>query len=144
MDLHSKSKQLGVSPLSYLQMAWAMVLRSYIGSSSLNFGCVSLEKMTDRTAGNRGSDEFVHLTCCHVELDEDYTVLESLKAMPGGSSAGFVSKRGDSLAKPIEDSQPLPSLFNTALFYQISESVYSALTVESSIATATQKISKVC
>ncbi|MCJ1262027.1 hypothetical protein MMC22_001896 [Lobaria immixta] len=142
MDLHSKSTQLDVSPLSYLQMAWAMVLRSYIGSSSLNFGCVSLEKVTDSNAGSGDSDEFVHVTCCHVELDEEYTVLESLKAMPGGGSAGFVSKRAGSLAKPIEDGLAMPSSFNTALLYQISESEYSELAVESSIATATQKIPK--
>ena len=143
VDLRSKSEQLDVSPLSFLQMAWAVVLRCYLGSGSLAFGCANLEKMIDRNKGSGGFDESVHLSSCRVELDENHTILTSLKAIPGDTRAELVLERADSLTKPIEDGPAMASSFNTALCYRNAESRYSILTQEFSIATATEKISKV-
>lgn len=141
--LHFKSEQLDVSRLSFLKMAWALVLRCYMGSSSPIFGCASLEKMTNRNSGNCGSDESVHLTCCRVVLDETSTVLKLLKAMESDSLAGFISERVGSLMKPIEDDLVMASAFNTVLLYQIYESGYPAHSVELPIPTTLQKPSKV-
>lgn len=143
VDLHSKSEQLDVSPLSFLQMAWAVVLRCYLGSSSLTFGCAKLEKTTNRNEGNGGFDEPVHLSSCCVELDENHTVLKSLKAIPGDIQAEFVSERAGLLTKSIEIGPAMASSFNTALLYRNAESQYSILAEKFSIATATRKLSKV-
>lgn len=143
VDLHSKSKQLDVSPLSFLQMAWAVVLRCYLGSNSLIFGCAGLEKTADRNEENAGFDESVHLTCCRIVLEDDYTVLKSLKAIPGDSLAGFVSKSANSLSKLTEDGLAMASSFNTALMYQIFESECLVPAVKFSITKVTQKLSKV-
>lgn len=137
VDLHSKGEQLGVPPASFLQMAWAVVLRCYLGNSSIFFGCAGLEKMTDWKEGD------CDLTCCRVVLEEDYTVLKLLKAMKGHSPTGFVSERTGSVIKPIEDGLVKVSSFNTALLYQTIESECSAFALDFSIATTTQKVSNV-
>lgn len=141
--LHFKSEQLDVSRLSFLKIAWALVLRCYMGSSSPIFGCASLEKMANRNSVTSGSDESVHLTCCRVVLDDTSTVLKMLEAMPSDSLVGFASERVGLLIKPIEDDLVMASAFNTALLYQIYESEYPAHSVELPIPTALQKLWKV-
>lgn len=143
VDFHSKSEQLDVSPLSFLQMAWAVVLRCYLGSDSLTFGCAYLEKMMDRNKGNGDFDDSVHLSPCRVELDENHTILTTLKAIPGATRAKFGLEKADSSTKPIKGGPAMASSFNTALLYRDAENRYSILTQEFSIATGTCKISEV-
>ena len=143
VDFHSMSEQLDVSPLSLLQMAWAVLLRCYLGSDSLTFGCATLEKMIDRNKGNGDFDGSVHLSPCRVELGDNNTILATLKAISGDTQATIGLEKADSSTEPVKDGPAVASSFNTALLYRNAESRYSILTQEFPIATATCKLSKV-
>lgn len=83
VDLRCFCERLDVSPLSVLQMAWAVVLRCYVGSNLLSFGCIGLEKLEYGRNVNAGFDEASHLNPFCAELEDECTVLKNLKSIAG-------------------------------------------------------------
>ena len=81
VDLRDFCERLGISSLNVLQMVWALVLRCYVGSNSLSFGCMGLEKPVLGMPLKNGFDETSHLNSLFVELQDENTVLKTLKGI---------------------------------------------------------------
>lgn len=109
-------KKLGVTLSNVLQLAWALVLHTYVGSSDVSFGVVA----SGRDVPVKDIDEavgcFVNMLVCRLELSDEITVHQLLSKLQD-HSANAMTHQGCSLAD-LQHELQLPSLFNTVFTFQ--------------------------
>lgn len=142
VDLCSFAERLDLSPVSVLEMAWAVVLRCYVGSNLLSFGCIDRAKATDGSNGMNTIGELPHLKACYVDLENENTIFNTLKKISGCSITRGCLLDQFLLTKFIKSDTAIVSAFNTALIYQNSKDETSMHTAKSSIMTGI-RVSKV-
>lgn len=109
-------KKFGVTVSNLLQLAWALLLHTYVGVPDVSFGVVA----SGRDVPVKGIDEavgcFVNMLIFRLELSDDSTVHQLLKKIQA-HSVDAMSHQGCSLAD-LQHELQLSSLFNTVFTYQ--------------------------
>lgn len=116
--LHSFCQEHGVSTLAVLQLAWALVLRSYLGSESVSFGCNVLSGETVVNGLSGTCDPFVDDSACNVDFEEMDSLLKLLKTMQANLSQAQIQPAAFPFAAHRQPSKRDPQLFDTAMLYQ--------------------------
>ncbi|KAI9898796.1 hypothetical protein N3K66_007156 [Trichothecium roseum] len=103
-----------ITPATLIQAAWAMVLQEYTGSLAVSFGNLASGRDLPIDEVNGIVGPLIGMTTCHVRLDPDATVLETLQAIQsdGISSLKHQTTSLASIHKILE-------LKSTALFNSI-------------------------
>lgn len=107
-------KKFGVTLSSLLQLAWALVLHTYVGQSDVSFGVVA----SGRDVPVKGIDDavgcFVNMLICRLELSDESTVHQLLERLQN-HSVNALAHQGCSLAD-VQHELQLSSLFNTGTY----------------------------
>lgn len=84
--LHSFGKEHKVSSLTVLQLAWALVLRSYVEGESVYFGCNVSSEETVMSGLSDTCNSPIRYFPCYVEFGKSGSLLEALRRMQEDSS----------------------------------------------------------
>ena len=115
-NMQAFCKKFGVTLSSVFQLAWALVLHTYVGQSDVSFGVIA----SGRDIPVHGIEEavgcFVNMLICRLELSDDSTIHQLLEKLQS-HSVDALAHQGCSLAD-VQHELQLPSLFNTAFTFQ--------------------------
>ena len=116
--LHSFCQEHGVSSFAVLQLAWAMVLRCYLGSESVSFGC-NVSSGETIINGLKGTyNPSVNNSACYVDFEGMGSLLELLRVMQANLSHTRSQRALSLFDADGQASKRDPPLFDTAMSYQ--------------------------
>ncbi|KAF2846109.1 nonribosomal peptide synthase-like protein [Plenodomus tracheiphilus IPT5] len=115
-DVQAFCKQNGVTLSNVLQLAWALTLHCFVGSSDVSFGLVA----SGRDIPVKNIDEavgcFVNMLIARLSFSDETTIAQLLDNLQTGSM-NALSHQTCPLAE-IQHELQLPALFNTAFTFQ--------------------------
>ena len=113
-----------IEPNVVLQLAWALVLRIYVGTNQVTFGCEMPGRDEDSLPGVSGAiGSFSSVSPCKVDLDPKRTIRQCLKNL--GLFSASMTGRQDLITSRVEHALDLKGqpLYNTCLSFQYSSAV---------------------
>jgi non-ribosomal peptide synthetase component F len=113
-----------VEPNVVLQLAWALVLRAYVGTNEVAFGCEHPGRDEDSLPGITDAiGSFSAVFPCKISLTPSKTIRQCLKTL--GLFSASVTGRQDLTTSRIEHALDLKGqpLYNTCLSFQYSSSI---------------------
>lgn len=115
-DVQHFCKKNGVTLSNVLQLAWALTLHCFVGSSDVSFGLVA----SGRDIPVKNIDEavgcFVNMLIARLSFSDETTIAQLLENLQSGSM-NALSHQTCPLAE-IQHELQLPALFNTAFTFQ--------------------------
>ncbi|KAH9861676.1 hypothetical protein J1614_011429 [Plenodomus biglobosus] len=115
-DVQVFCKKNGVTLSNVLQLAWALTLHCFVGSSDVSFGLVA----SGRDIPVKNIDEavgcFVNMLIARLSFSDETTIAQLLESLQSGSM-NALSHQTCPLAE-IQHELQLPALFNTAFTFQ--------------------------
>ncbi|KAF2873546.1 nonribosomal peptide synthase [Massariosphaeria phaeospora] len=109
-------KKNGVTLSNVLQLAWALVLHCYVGTSDVSFGVVASGRDIPVRNIEEAAGCFVNMLICRLNFSDDTRVHQLLEALQT-DSVNAMAHQSCSLAD-VQHELQLPSLFNTVFTYQ--------------------------
>ncbi|KAF2267152.1 acetyl-CoA synthetase-like protein [Lojkania enalia] len=109
-------KKNGVTVSNVLQLAWAILLHCYVGSSDVSFGVVASGRDIPIRNIEEAAGCFVNMLICRVNLTDETHILHLLELLQT-DSVNAITHQNCSLAD-VQHELQLPSLFNTVFTYQ--------------------------
>ena len=109
-------KENAITVSSLLQLAWAVVLKSYVGSEQVSFGYVTSGRDINLQGISNAVGCFVRMMICKINFDDNMSILTGLERVQNDFITAMDHQRS-SLADVQHDTQH-KSLFNTAFTLQ--------------------------
>ena len=114
--LQSFCKKNGVTMSNVIQLAWALLLHCYVGSSDVSFGVVASGRDIPVRNIEEAAGCFVNMMICRTTLTDDTPIRQILEKLQI-DSVDALSHQSCSLAD-VQHELQLPSLFNTVFTFQ--------------------------
>ncbi len=114
--VHQFCKEHAVTVSSLLQLAWAVLLRAYVGTDQVAFGYITSGRDIPLQGVGQALGCFVRMMVCKVDISDDMSVLAGLQSVQNDFINAMGHQRG-SLADVQHENQQ-QALFNTAFTLQ--------------------------
>ncbi|KAF2683049.1 acetyl-CoA synthetase-like protein [Lentithecium fluviatile CBS 122367] len=115
-NIQAFCKKNGVTLSNVLQLAWALVLHCYVGTSDISFGVVASGRDVPVRNIEEAAGCFVNMLICRLNFSDETPIRHLLEALQT-DSVNALSHQSCSLAN-VQHELQLPSLFNTVFTYQ--------------------------
>jgi amino acid adenylation domain-containing protein/non-ribosomal peptide synthase protein (TIGR01720 family) len=109
-------KKNGVTMSNLLQVAWALVLHSYVGASDVSFGVVASGRDVPVKNIEEAVGVFVNMLIARLTFSDETTIAQLLETLQT-DSVNALAHQACSLAD-VQNELQLPALFNSAFTFQ--------------------------